>query len=58
MGHPGTTSFRIGVGPETTDADVDRLLGTLPSLVGELQEVGSAAEAAMARHGSLADPQG
>jgi cysteine desulfurase len=52
MGHPGTTSFRVGIGPETTDADVDRLLETLPSLVRELREVGTAAEAAMARYGT------
>jgi cysteine desulfurase len=58
MGHAGTPSFRIGVGPETTDADVDRLLGTLPSLVRDLREVGSAAEAAMVRHGASVDPQG
>ncbi len=52
LGHPGTASFRIGVGPETTDADVDRLLEMLPPLVHELREVGSVAEAAMARHGA------
>jgi cysteine desulfurase len=52
LGHPGTTSFRIGIGPETTDEDVDRLLETLPSLVRELREVGTAAEAAMARYGT------
>jgi cysteine desulfurase len=52
MGYPGTPSFRIGVGTETTDADVDRLLETLPSLVRELREVGTAAEAAMARFGT------
>jgi cysteine sulfinate desulfinase/cysteine desulfurase-like protein len=49
MGVPGTPSFRIGTGSETTDADVDRLLEVLPGLVAELREVGSAAEAAMAR---------
>jgi cysteine desulfurase len=49
MGVPGTPSFRIGTGSETTDADVDRLLDVLPGLVAELREVGSAAEAAMAR---------
>jgi len=51
LGHPGTTSFRIGIGPETTEADVDRLLQTLPPLVQELRRVGSVAEAAMARFG-------
>jgi cysteine desulfurase len=49
MGVPGTPSFRIGIGSETTDEDVDRLLEVLPGLVAELREVGSAAEAAMAR---------
>jgi cysteine desulfurase len=49
MGVPGTASFRIGVGAETTDADADRLLETLPGLVSELRAVGSAADATMAR---------
>jgi cysteine desulfurase len=49
MGVPGTASFRIGVGAETSEGDVDRLLDALPALVAELREVGSAAEAAMAR---------
>ncbi|MGH2635515.1 MAG: cysteine desulfurase family protein [Actinomycetota bacterium] len=52
LGHPGTPSFRIGIGPETTDGDVDRLLDTLPPLVAELRRVGSAAESAMARYGA------
>jgi cysteine sulfinate desulfinase/cysteine desulfurase-like protein len=50
MGVPGTPSFRIGIGPETTFGDVDRLLEVLPGLVAELREVGSTAEAAMARY--------
>jgi cysteine desulfurase len=49
MGSPSTTSFRIGVGPETTDEDADRLLDTLPSLVTELREVAASAELAMDR---------
>jgi cysteine desulfurase len=52
LGYAGTASFRIGVGSETTDADVDRLLEVLPALVRELREVGSAAEAAMSRYGA------
>lgn len=52
LGHPGTTSFRIGIGPETTQADVDRLLLTLPPLVDELRRVGRVAEAAMVRYGA------
>jgi cysteine desulfurase len=49
MGVPRTASFRVGVGPETTDAEVDRLLDTLPTLVRDLRRVGSAADAAMSR---------
>ena len=49
MGVAGTTSFRIGVGPSTLEADVDRFLETLPGLVDELRRVGVASEAAMAR---------
>jgi cysteine desulfurase len=49
MGVSSTVSFRVGVGPDTTDDDADRLLATLPGLVSELRQVRSAAEAAMAR---------
>lgn len=49
MGVASTVSFRIGVGPDTTEDDAERLLATLPSLVSELREVRSAADAAMAR---------
>jgi cysteine desulfurase len=49
MGVAGTTSFRIGVGPSTLEADIDRFLETLPGLVDELRRVGVASEAAMAR---------
>lgn len=49
MGVASTASFRIGVGPDTTEDDAERLLATLPSLVSELREVRSAADAAMAR---------
>lgn len=49
MGSPATTSFRIGVGPETTDEDADRLLAMLPSLVAELRQVAASAELAMDR---------
>jgi cysteine desulfurase len=49
MGAASTVSFRIGVGPDTTQDDAERLLATLPSLVSELREVRSAADAAMAR---------
>jgi cysteine desulfurase len=55
MGVSSTVSFRIGVGPDTTDDDADRLLATLPGLVSELRQVRSASEAAMARFRS--EPQ-
>jgi cysteine desulfurase len=49
MGVASTASFRIGVGPDTTEDDADRLLATLPSLVSDLREVRAAGDAAMAR---------
>jgi cysteine sulfinate desulfinase/cysteine desulfurase-like protein len=52
LGHPGTVSFRVGVGPQTSDADVDALLEALPALVRELRDVEAAAGAAMARYGT------
>ena len=55
MGVASTVSFRIGVGPDTTEDDAERLLATLPSLVSELREVRSAADAAMARFRSADD---
>lgn len=55
MGVPSTTSFRIGVGSDTTEDDAERLLATLPSLVSELREVRSAADAAMARFRSAGE---
>jgi cysteine desulfurase len=55
MGVASTASFRIGVGPDTTQDDAERLLATLPSLVSELREVRSAADAAMARFRSAGD---
>jgi len=55
MGVASTASFRIGVGPDTTEDDAERLLATLPSLVSELREVRSAADAAMARFRSYGE---
>ena len=49
MGVASTASFRIGVGPDTTQDDAERLLATLPSLVSDLREVRAAGDAAMAR---------
>jgi cysteine desulfurase len=55
MGVASTVSFRIGVGPDTSENDAERLLATLPSLVSELRQVRSAADAAMARFRSADD---
>jgi len=49
MGVPGTPSFRVGVGRDTTEGAVDRFLETLPGLVDELRRVETATEAAMAK---------
>jgi cysteine desulfurase len=49
MGVASTASFRIGVGPDTTEDDAERLLATLPSLVSDLREVRAAGDATMAR---------
>jgi cysteine desulfurase len=58
LGFPDTPSFRVGIGPETTEADIDRLLDALPQLVRDLREVGSVAETAMARYGRGQEPTG
>ena len=50
MGVPGRASFRIGVGRDTTEGDVERLLAELPTLVDELRRVETASEAAMSRY--------
>jgi cysteine desulfurase len=55
MGVASTVSFRIGVGPDTSEDDAERLLATLPSLVSELRQVRSAADAAMERFRSADD---
>ena len=52
MGIAATTSFRVGVGPTTTDEDVDRLVATLVDLVSDLRAIDSVANEAMARFGN------
>jgi len=49
MGAPGRSSFRIGVGADTTLEDVERFLAALPQLTAELRQVESASEVAMSR---------
>ena len=49
MGTPNTPSYRIGVGRDTSEADVTRFADTLPGLVDELRRVETATESAMAK---------
>ena len=49
IGHPGVSSFRIGLGPNSSESDVDALLEVLPGLVAELREVAVLSEDALAR---------
>jgi cysteine desulfurase len=49
IGHPGVSSFRIGLGPGSTDADVDALLQALPNAVEELREISKLSEEALTR---------
>jgi cysteine desulfurase len=49
MGVPDTPSFRIGLGPDTSEDDIDRFLEALPALVAELGRVEAASSEAMAK---------
>ncbi len=49
MGVASTPGFRVGVGPTTTEADIDTFAIVLPEVVEELQTVQRAAAASMAR---------
>jgi cysteine desulfurase len=49
IGRPGVSSFRVGLGPSSTEAEVDALLEILPNLVGELREVSARSADALAR---------
>lgn len=49
IGHPGVSSFRVGLGQGSTEAEVDALLDVLPGLVQELREVAALSEDALAR---------
>lgn len=49
IGFPGTSGFRVSLGPTTTEADVDTLLEVLPGIVEELREVESISSKALAR---------
>ena len=49
IGLPGTSGFRIGLGPSTTEWELDRLLEVLPELVRDLQRMDRASSEALAR---------
>ncbi len=49
MGVPNTPGVRVGVGRDTSEEDVDRLLATLPELAEELRRMEAASSEAMAR---------
>jgi cysteine desulfurase len=39
IGHPGSSGFRVSLGPASAEADVERFLAVLPDLAEELREV-------------------
>jgi cysteine desulfurase len=49
LGFPETPSFRIGVGPATTDMELDRCVDVLTQVAGDLRQVARGAAAAMER---------
>ncbi len=49
IGHPGTSGFRLSLGPASTDADVEALLAELPSVVNELRDVERTSSEALSR---------
>ena len=49
IGRPGASSFRVGLGPSSTEADVEAILDVLPGLVQELRDVAARSEDALAR---------
>jgi cysteine desulfurase len=55
IGLPGTSGFRVGLGPQTTPDDVERFLSTLPEVVRELRQVERRSREAMA---NLRPPRG
>jgi cysteine desulfurase len=50
IGAPGTSGFRIGLVPSTTQADVDSLLEALPGVVRELRDVEQESARALSRY--------
>jgi cysteine desulfurase len=54
IGLPGTSGFRVGLGPGTSDADVDAFLDVVPGVVDQLRRVDRASREALARFRSPA----
>jgi cysteine desulfurase len=48
IGLPATSGFRVSLGPQTTEDDVERFLSTLPEVVGQLRQVERRSREAMA----------
>jgi hypothetical protein len=48
-GFPGASGFRIGLGRDSSAADVEALLAVLPGLVGELREIAALSDDSLAR---------
>ncbi|MGZ8630521.1 MAG: cysteine desulfurase family protein [Actinomycetota bacterium] len=49
IGFPGVSSFRVGLGPGSTEADIEAFLDVLPGVVLQLREVARRADHALAR---------
>jgi cysteine desulfurase len=49
IGFPGASGFRIGLGRDSSAADVEALLAVLPGLVGELREIAALSDDSLAR---------
>jgi cysteine desulfurase len=49
IGFPNTSGFRVGLGPTSSAADIDRLLAVLPAVVAELREVETLSAEALSR---------
>lgn len=50
LGFPRTPGFRIGIGRETSEADLGTFCDVLPAVIEELRQVESAAARSLARH--------
>lgn len=49
IGHPGSSGFRVSLGPASTQGDVDRFLEVLPGITQELREVEKVSNEALER---------